>query len=97
LDIKDPQAYLVIIRGDSMEPAYRRGWRAIVSPNLKVLDGDLVCAHMRTGERLIKIAFRDRSQGGWQLQSYNQAYPPRFAPDTEVVMIHKVAYVRTMK
>jgi phage repressor protein C with HTH and peptisase S24 domain len=97
IDVKDPRAYLVIIRGDSMEPAYRRGWRAIVSPNLTVTDGDLVCAHLRTGERLIKIAHRDRSQNGWLLVSYNTAYAPRFAPDSEVTMIHKVAYVRTMK
>lgn len=31
-DVRDPRAYLVIVRGDSMEPMIKRGMRAIVSP-----------------------------------------------------------------
>ena len=39
----------------------------------------------------------DCAQGGWQLVSYNPAFPPRFVRDDDINMIHKVAYVRTMK
>jgi len=31
------------------------------------------------------------------LQSYSPAYAPRFIFDLDIAMIHKVAYVRTMK
>lgn len=52
---------------------------------------------MGSGERLIKVAHPAKDPEVWILESYNQAYPARFVPAAGVTMIHKVAYVRTMK
>jgi transcriptional regulator with XRE-family HTH domain len=94
-DVRDPKAYIFVIRDDSMEPYYKRGWRAIVSPSKPVGDGDIVCVHLASGERLIKVAHREAE--GWLFESYNPAYKPRLVRDEEVSMIHCVVYVRTLK
>lgn len=96
-DVRDPRAYLVVVRGDAMEPMIKRGMRAVISPNQPVADGDLACVHLRAGERLIRVVQHDREQNGWLLESYNPAARARFVPDSDVAMIHKVAYVRTLK
>ena len=95
-DVRDPRAYLVVIRGDAMEPMIKPGMRAVISPNQPVTDGDLACVHLRSGERLVRVVQHDRAQSGWLLESYNPAARARFVPDADVAMIHKVAYVRTL-
>jgi len=95
-DVRDPRAYLVVVRGDAMEPMIKRGMRAVVSPNQPVADGDLACVHLRAGERLVRVVQHDRAQSGWVLESYNPAVRARFVPESDVAMIHKVAYVRTL-
>lgn len=94
-DLRDQHAYAVVLRGDSMEPMLKQGYRLIVSPNLSPSDGELSYTQLASGERLVKVA--RRAPGGWILESYNNAYPPRFVTDAEVVSIHRVAYVRTLR
>jgi transcriptional regulator with XRE-family HTH domain len=95
-DVRDPRAYLVVIRTDAMEPMIRPGMRAVVSPNQAIADGDLACVHLRSRERLVRVVQHDRAQGGWLLESYNPTSRARFVNDADVAMIHKVAYVRTL-
>lgn len=95
-DVRDPRAYLVVIRGDAMEPMIKPGMRAVVSPNQPVADGDLACVHLRSGERLVRVVQHDPAQRGWLLATYNPASRARFVPEADVAMIHKVAYVRTL-
>ena len=73
-DLRDPNAYAVRIRGDSMIPAYRPHTIAIVTPGRRVQDGDEVYAHLGSGERLIRLVRMVR--GGCLLHSYNHAYRP---------------------
>ncbi len=73
-DLRDPHAFGVRVRGDSMIPAYRPNTIAIVSPGHRVQDGDEVYAHLGSGERLIRLARTLR--GGYLLLSYNHAYKP---------------------
>jgi phage repressor protein C with HTH and peptisase S24 domain len=94
-DLRDQHAYAVILRGDSMEPMLKPGYRLIVSPNLSPADGELSYAQLVSGEHLVKVT--RRVQGGWILESYNNAYPPRFVTDAEVASIHRVVYVRTVR
>ena len=94
-DVRDPKAYIVIIGDDSMEPYYKRGWRAIVSPSKPIGDGDLVCVHLASGERLIQVAHREAD--GWLFESYNPASKPRLVRDEDLSMIHRIVYVRTLK
>jgi len=73
-DLRDPNAYGVRIRGDSMIPAYRPNTIVIVTPRRRVQDGDEVYAHLGSGERLVRLVRTIR--GGCLLQSYNHVYRP---------------------
>ena len=71
-DLRDPNAYGVQIRGNSMIPAYRPNTIAIVAPSRRVQGGDEVYVQLASGERLIRLA--QTARGGYLLQSYNHAY-----------------------
>jgi phage repressor protein C with HTH and peptisase S24 domain len=94
-DVRDPSCYAIVIRGDSMEPMIKRGMRAIISPNIPVGEGDLAYVHLKSGERLVKMVHKHPS--GWLLESFNREYPPRFVESADVIALHRIAYVRTLK
>jgi phage repressor protein C with HTH and peptisase S24 domain len=94
-DVKDTNAYGVIVRGDSMEPMFRAGMRLIVSPNVPVGDGDPAYVQLRTGERLVKLV--TSSAEGFVLESVNPQYRPRFVREDEVEHIHRIAYARFLR
>jgi phage repressor protein C with HTH and peptisase S24 domain len=91
-DVRDPKAYGVRVRGDSMAPAYKEGTLLVISPNIPVKSGDEAYVQLLNGERLLKIAHRQES--GWVLESMNPAYPPRFVRHEEVGAIHPVMWAR---
>jgi phage repressor protein C with HTH and peptisase S24 domain len=93
-DVTDPRAYAVRVRGDSMVPAFYPGMRLIVSPNIPVKTGHRVYVELHGGERLVKVARRQKS--GWILESINPAYEPRFVSDDEVGTMHKIAYAKEL-
>jgi transcriptional regulator with XRE-family HTH domain len=93
-DLKDPKAYAIKVRGDSMLPVFAPGMLLIVSPNahVKAKQGDNAYVQLHSGERLIK---RVRKQaGGWILESYNRAYDTRFVPVDEVGSVHRIVYAK---
>ena len=94
-EIREKSAYAIVVRGDSMEPMLKRGYRLILSQVRPVQDGDIVYAQLKSGERLVKVAHRQN--GGFVLESYNQAYAPRFVTSAEIDAIHKCVYIRTIK
>lgn len=91
-DVRDPLAYGVKVRGDSMMPRYRPGETLVVSPNTDVEDGDEVYVALLSGERLLKVA--RRSPGGWILESENRAYPARFVKKNEIGTMHPILWIR---
>lgn len=91
-DVRDPRAYGVKVRGDSMLPAYKPGMVLVVSPNIPVRSGDEVYIQLLSGERLIKIA--RKTLGGWLLESINPAYEPREVTQTEIGAMHPVLWAR---
>lgn len=91
-DVRDPRAYGVKVRGDSMLPIYKPGMILIVSPNTPPGEGDEVYAMLLSGERLIKILHR--TDEGYVLESANPAYPPRFVKKSEIGAVHPVLYAR---
>lgn len=93
-EVKDPRAYAVRVRGDSMVPAFYPGMRLIVSPNIPVKSGHRVYVELHSGERLVKVARRQKN--GWILDSVNPAYEPRFVADEEVGTMHKIVYGREL-
>ena len=91
-DLRDPNAYGVQIRGDSMVPAHRPGSIAIVSPDRRVQDGDEVYVGFPSGERLVRLVYG--IHGGYMLQTYNHAYPARFVKPKEIHSMHVILYSR---
>lgn len=91
-DIRDPQAYGVRVRGDSMIPRYKPGEVLVVSPNTPVEDGDEVYVALLSGERLLKIA--RKVEGGWILESENRAYAARFVKKGEIGAMHPILWIR---
>lgn len=91
-DVRDPRAYGVKVRGDSMLPAYKPGMVLVVSPNMPVGNGDEVYVQLLNGERLIKIA--RRVDGGWLLESMNPAYEARYVKQAEIGSMHPVMWSR---
>ena len=88
----DPNAYGVRIRGDSMLPAHRPNMIVLVSPGLRVQDGDEAYVELASGECLVRLVHT--VQGGFMLQSYNPAYTARFVKPKQVRTMHVVLYSR---
>ena len=91
-DLRDPNAYGVQIRGDSMVPAHRPNTILIVSPGCRVQEGDEVYVRLVSGECLVRLAHA--VQGGYMLQSYNHAYAARFVKPREIQAMHVILYSR---
>ena len=87
---RDPRAYALRVRGDSMAPRYRPGEVVVAQPQLACRDGDDAVVVLKTGERLVKRAFR--TSGGWVLHSENPAYPDRAVMDDEIVAMHRIRH-----
>jgi SOS-response transcriptional repressor LexA len=87
-DTDDPQAFGVDIVGDSMAPNYREGETAILTPNHRPQNGDVVVARLRDGGVLMKIY---HTVGKLiRLTSYNPAYPPLDFPQEDFEWIYPV-------
>ncbi len=91
-DVRDPGAYGIRIRHDSMIPALRPNTIAIVSPIRPVRDGDEVYAQLASGERLVRLAHAVPS--GYVLESYNHSYTMRFVRRQEIRELHVIVYSR---
>lgn len=89
-DVRDPHAYGLRVRGDSMMRFYKPGDLVVVSPSTRVADGDEVYVQLLTGERLIKVV--RRMNDGYLLESYNQAYEPRFVPRDAIGAMHPIVW-----
>jgi SOS-response transcriptional repressor LexA len=76
-DTTDPNAFAVIVEGDSMEPKFSPGDRLILTPNIAARNGDLVIARLReSGAVLFKRFFQTGPKGETiKLTSYNPVYP----------------------
>ena len=62
-DIGDPNAYALMVSGDSMEPLYRDGDRIIISPVANIRGGDRVIVKTGKGEIMAKELVRRTAQG----------------------------------
>lgn len=91
-DVRDPRAYGVKVRGDSMVPRYKPGDVVLVSPDTPIEDGDEVYVALLSGERLLKTA--RRAAAGWILESENRAYPARFVKKSEIGTMHPILWIR---
>ena len=76
-DVTDPHAVAIEVRGDSMEPQIREGYRVIIVPSQEPRNGDLVVVKFADDGVALKL-YHERDGGRIvNLASYNTLYPPQ--------------------
>jgi phage repressor protein C with HTH and peptisase S24 domain len=91
-DSRDPNAYAIIIEGDSMQPDFRAGDIVTFNPNSFPRPGDFVVARLEeSGEAFFKRYRLTGKEGRIViLESLNPAYAPREFPAKEFRFIHPI-------
>lgn len=79
-DVKDPKAFAVEVRGDSMEPQIRDGDRVILLPSQEPRNGDIVVVKFKDDGIALKLYHESQDGKTVHLASYNTLYPPRDYP-----------------
>ncbi|HEY1172930.1 MAG TPA: S24 family peptidase [Verrucomicrobiae bacterium] len=76
-DCQDPNAYALILEGDSMTPEFKSGDRVIFLPNEQPRNGDVVVARLEeSGDVLFKLYHTYGPNNEMvRLTSYNPVYP----------------------
>lgn len=87
---RDPNAYAVRCKGDSMKPRIRHGEYVIVEPNHAVIPGDEVLVKARDGRVMVKQLAYIR-EGMVYLDSVNEAHGRISLASEEVDALHYVA------
>lgn len=91
LDCTDPKAFAVQLSGDSMQPRYHAGDKAIITPSAQPYNGDVVLAKLKDehgGDVMIKLY--QSSNGTVTLSSYNPVYKDIVWPRTAFAFIYPV-------
>jgi len=90
-DVGDPNAYGLVVSGDSMEPLYRDGDRIIVSPAANIRRGDRVVIKTRDGEVMAKELVRRTAQ--WiELHSVNPEHPDPKLQTSDVEWLARILW-----
>lgn len=94
IDVKDPKAFALRVRGNSMEPEIKEGDIAIVCPEWSVRNGDEVICRTIHGDVMCKIYQTEGSGEFVILSSYNAAFPPMKLNRDEIEWIYPVQSVQ---
>jgi SOS-response transcriptional repressor LexA len=88
-DCKDPNAFSIIIEGDSMEDQFYAGDRVVFAPNLEPRNGDAVVAKLTDGRVFFKKFYRTGAEGARiRLVSVNQNYAPLEFDRSEIQFLY---------
>lgn len=89
---RDPGAYALRLRGDSMAPAIRSGWIAVCEPNGRLVPGEYVMIRLRDGESMLKLlGYANDVEVG--VLSVNPAYDMRTIAFDDIEHIHSVGAI----
>ena len=89
---RDPGAYALRLKGDSMAPAIRSGWIAVCEPNGRLVPGEYVMIRLRDGESMLKLlGYANDVEVG--VLSVNPAYDMRTIPFDDIEHIHFVGAI----
>jgi len=92
IDLRDPSAYALRVKGDSMSPKLDEGDIIIVSPKKEAQSNNIAVIRTKKGEvYLKKVIF---AQTTLWLQSINSNYPPISLGFKEVKFIHPVVWIK---
>jgi SOS-response transcriptional repressor LexA len=87
--VTDPNAFAIILEGDSMEPEFHAGDRVVVAPNLEARIGDAVLVKLTDGRVFFKWFHRTGPEGKTiRLSSENSNYAPMEFSGAEVQFVY---------
>lgn len=89
---RDPNAYALRVKGDSMQPRIRPGELIVIEPNVKAELMDDVLVRTRDGRRMVKQLLNRRA-GEITLGSINQAHQQQTISVEEIESIHFVTAI----
>ena len=90
---KDPDAYVLKVRGDSMKPAIRNGWYIVVEPSGRPTPGEYVVLQLEDGRKMAKeLLFQHARTGDIEVMSVNGEIRMS-VPGTAVRHVHPIAAV----
>lgn len=88
----DPEAYALRLRGDSMAPAIRSGWVAVIEPSRNLVPGEYVMIRLHDEESMLKeLLFANDHEVS--VMSINDAYARRTIPADQIEHIHYVGAI----
>mgnify|MGYP000913802590 CR=1 FL=1 len=89
---RDPGAYALRLKGDSMAPAIRSGWIAVCEPNGRLVPGEYVMIRLVDGESMLKeLLYANEVEVS--VMSVNDAYGRRTIPVEQIDQIHYVGAI----
>ncbi|WP_284944184.1 S24 family peptidase [Acidisoma cladoniae] len=91
-EVSDPHAYAIEVGGDSLEPVYRDGDIAIVSPLAPIRRGDRVVIKDRKGHVMVREIAR-RSARRVDARSLNPARSDISLPLEAIAWMHRIVWV----
>jgi phage repressor protein C with HTH and peptisase S24 domain len=93
MDVKDPKAIALKVRGNSMEPEIKAGDVAVVCPSWTPRNGDEVICRTLDGDVMCKI-YQAKAGGDFViLSSYNPAHPPTELRREDIAWIYPIQSV----
>lgn len=87
----DPDAYALLVKGDSMYPAIRHGFLVIVEPNGRCVPGEFVAIALHDGLKMVKELVIQRT-GEIMVESVNGNHR-RTIDRSEIAVLHPVTAV----
>lgn len=91
-DVRDPHAYALIVKGDSMSPRFEQGDVVVVSPSMGVQIGDYAVVRLVDGSVTLKKI--QQKNGVFILGSTNPEYESIEVEKHDVVFMHRVVWIR---
>lgn len=89
---RDPGAYALRLKGDSMAPAIRSGWIAVCEPNGRLVPGEYVMIRLVDGECMLKELLYANDEEV-SVMSLNPAYSRRTIPMDQIEQMHYVGHI----
>jgi hypothetical protein len=86
---RDPNAYVLRVRGNSMAPTIRNGWLVVVEPNGQIIPGEHVMVCIKDGRCMVKEYLYERN-GVVGLGSVNEAFARIELHREEIEKMHAV-------
>jgi len=91
-DVTDPNAYALIISGDSMAPKYEAGDIVVLSPAAGVQTGDYAVVRLADGQVMAKRIKEKDSV--FILESINPGFSDIECPRESVITMHRIVWVK---